>query len=272
MVFSLLQFSTCAMQFALKKVNLSGLAAFGALLLLWEIFARQSPVIQNYLPPISRIVLALFHLVVSREILGHLLGSASRFLSGYCLAAAGAIAFGIVLGHFRFAYSLVEVLIELLRPMPSVAIIPVAILLLGIGNPTIVAVTVYACAWPILINTIDGVRNIERTLIDTGRTFGLGRWKILRRIVLPAASPYIGTGLRVSLSIALILVTTAEMVVGGSGLGYFILDEERSLRTSNMYAGIVMVALLGYALNRLFVLLENRAMAWHRGMITRQAL
>jgi ABC-type nitrate/sulfonate/bicarbonate transport system permease component len=132
-----------------------------------------------------------------------------------------------------------------------------------------VAVTVYACAWPILLNTIDGVRNIDRTLIDTGRTFGLGRWKILRTIALPAAAPYVATGLRISLPIALILVTTSEMVVGGSGLGYFILDQERSFRITEMYAGIVVVALLGYVLNRIFVALEERMTVWHRGSTLR---
>src|SRR3970040_2059118 len=110
--------------------------------------------------------------------------------------------------------------------MPSVAIIPVAILLLGIGDSMIVAVTVYASVWPILINTIDGVRHVEPTLIDTGRTFGLTRPQILWRIIVPGAAPYIVTGLRIGLSIALILVTTAEMVAGSKGLGYFILDEE----------------------------------------------
>jgi ABC-type nitrate/sulfonate/bicarbonate transport system permease component len=155
--------------------------------------------------------------------------------------------------------------------MPSVAIIPVAILLLGIGDSMIVAVTVYASMWPILVNTIDGVRRIERTLIDTGRTFGLGRRPMLWQIVLPAASPYIVTGLRISLSIALILVTTAEMIAG-RGLGFFILDEERSLHSSNMYAGIILVAVLGYALNRLFVALEKQAMRWHRGLGTGEAV
>lgn len=251
---------------SLKSINLAGLASLCFLLLLWEGFTRASPLIQLYFPPVSRILLALYKSVLSSELAGHLLASLGRFLRGYLLAAAIAVALGIVLGYFRLAYSLCEAVIEFLRPMPSVAIIPVAILFLGIGDAMVVAVTVYACAWPILINTIDGVRNIDRTLIDTGRTFGLGRWKILKKIVLPAASPYIVTGLRVSLAIALILVTTSEMVVGASGLGFFILDEERSLRTDNMYAGILLVAILGYALNRVFLLLERWAMAWHRGM------
>jgi ABC-type nitrate/sulfonate/bicarbonate transport system permease component len=156
--------------------------------------------------------------------------------------------------------------------MPSVAIIPVAVLLLGISDAMIIAVTVYASLWPVLINTIDGVRHLERTLIDTGRTFGLNRRKILWLVVLPAAAPYIITGLRISLSIALILVTTAEMIAGSKGLGFFILDEERSMNSGNMYAGVVLVSALGYLLNRLFVLGEGWAMSWRRGMLAREAL
>ena len=247
------------------RINLPGLLCLLALLLLWEISARFNPLIQSYFPPISEIIRSLLSLIWSREIVGHLVATLGRFLVGYLLSAVIAVALGTVLGHSRLAYALFEMLIEFLRPMPSVAMIPVAILLLGIGNSMVVAVTIYACTWPILINTIDGVRNIEPTLIDTGRTFGLGRWGILKEIVLPAAMPYIVTGLRISLAIALILVTTSEMVVGGSGLGFFILDEERSLNTTNMYAGIVLVAVLGYGLNRLFLFLEGKAMAWHRG-------
>ncbi len=251
------------------RINLPGVLSLLALLLVWEISARSSKVIHLYFPAISEVVRSLVDLIQSRELVGHLLASLGRFFIGYLLSAGIAVTLGILLGYFRRAYTFSEVLIEFLRPMPSVAMIPVAILLLGIGNSMIVAVTVYACTWPILINTIDGVKNIEPTLIDTGRTFGLGRWKILKRIVLPAAFPYIVTGLRVSLAIALILVTTSEMVVGGNGLGFFILDEERSLKTTNMYAGIALVAILGYSLNRLFLLVESKAMAWHRGATAR---
>jgi ABC-type nitrate/sulfonate/bicarbonate transport system permease component len=246
-------------------INFTGLFSLLALLFLWEISSRSSQTVQLYFPPVSEVIQALFGLILSRELVGHLIASLGRFFAGYLLSGLFAVTLGILLGYFRATYSLFEILIEFLRPMPSVAMIPVAILLLGIGNPMIVAVTIYACTWPILINTIDGVRNIEPILLDTGKTFGLGRWKILTTIILPAALPYIMTGLRISLAIALILVTTSEMVVGGDGLGFFILDEERSLRTSNMYAGIVLVAILGYGLNRLFILVENRAMAWHRG-------
>jgi ABC-type nitrate/sulfonate/bicarbonate transport system permease component len=248
-----------------RRFNLAGLGVFAALLLLWELYSRAGGV-ESYLPPPSAALKALTEPNVARALFGHLAGTLGRFLGGYLLAAALAVAAGVVLGYSRFAYSVSEVIIELLRPMPSVAIIPVAILCLGIGDAMMIAVTIYAAAWPILLNTIDGVRNLDRTLVDTGRTFGLGRVKILWQVALPAAAPYIATGLRVSLPIALILVTTSEMVAGVNGLGFFILDEERSLRPANMYAGIVVVALLGYALNRLFVAVEARALAWKRGL------
>jgi ABC-type nitrate/sulfonate/bicarbonate transport system permease component len=254
------------------KYNWTGWLSFAVLLLLWEIGSRSNPRLQLYIPPISQILAALSRIIVAGQINAHLLSTVIRLLESYLLAAAIAVSLGVILGYFRFAHSLLEIAIEFLRPMPSVAIIPVAILLLGIGDSMIVAVTVYASTWPILINTIDGVRRIENTLIDTGRTFGLSRGRILYQVILPAASPSIVTGLRISLSIALILVTTAEMISGSKGLGFFILDEERSLQTSNMYAGIVLVAVLGYALNRLFVALEGQALKWRRGMVAREAI
>jgi ABC-type nitrate/sulfonate/bicarbonate transport system permease component len=255
----------------IKRFNWAGWLALAFLLCLWELGARATPKLQLYVPPISQVLAALGPLLREGTILKHLAITIGRFLEGYLLAAGLGVVLGIALGYFRFAHSFVEALIELLRPMPSVAIIPVAILALGIGDAMIVAVTVYAVLWPILINTIDGVRRIEKVLIDTGRTFGLARQRILWQIILPAASPYIVTGLRIGLSIALILVTTAEMIAGSKGLGFFILDEERSMNSAAMYGGIILVAALGYFFNRLFLALESRAMRWRRGMLAREA-
>jgi ABC-type nitrate/sulfonate/bicarbonate transport system permease component len=255
-----------------RAFNWPGWIAFAVVLLIWELGSRNNPALQPYLPPVSRILSSLSDLIVSGRIVSHLMITLSRFLQGYLLAASIAVILGTVLGYFRLVHSLFEALIEFLRPMPSVAIIPVAILLLGISDAMIVAVTVYASLWPVLINTIDGVRYIERTLIDTGRTFGLNRRQILWLVVLPAAAPYIVTGLRISLSIALILVTTAEMIAGSKGLGFFILDEERSMNSGNMYAGVILVSTLGYLLNRLFVLGEGWAMNWRRGMLARESI
>ena len=250
--------------------NWVGWSSFVLLLLLWEFGARMAPEYRLYLPPITAVIGALVHLLITGVVSGHLLITLERFLAGYLIAAAIGVTLGVTLGYFRPLHNLLGVLIELLRPMPSVAIIPVAILTLGIGDSMIIAVTVYASVWSILINTIDGVRHIESTLVDTGRTFGLSRWRILWQIILPGASPYIVTGLRIALSIALILVTTAEMIAGSQGLGFYILDEERSMNSGNMYAGILIVAALGYALNRLFLAAERRVMKWRHGMMARE--
>jgi ABC-type nitrate/sulfonate/bicarbonate transport system permease component len=255
-----------------RAFNWPGWIFFAFVLLIWELGSRNNPALQPYLPPVTRILSSLGELILSGRIVSHLMITLSRFLQSYLLAASIAVILGTVLGYFRLAHSLFEAVIEFLRPMPSVAIIPVAVLLLGIGDAMIVAVTVYASLWPVLINTIDGVRHLERTLIDTGRTFGLNRRQILWLVILPAAAPYIVTGLRISLSIALILVTTAEMIAGSKGLGFFILDEERSMNSGNMYAGVILVSAMGYLLNRLFVLGEHWAMKWRRGMLARESI
>jgi ABC-type nitrate/sulfonate/bicarbonate transport system permease component len=253
-----------------RELNWTGWLVFGGLLLIWELTARFHAPLRLYVPPVSQISVSLFEVLASGEIARHGFTTLTRFLTGYFIAGLVAVTLGIILGYFPFVYSLVGTSIEFLRPMPSVAIIPVAILLLGIGDGMIVAVTVYATVWPILVNTIDGVRNIDPVLVQTGRTFGFGRWRLLRDIILPASSPYIVTGLRISLAIALILVTTAEMIAGGKGLGFFILDEERSLRNANMYAGIIVISSLGYLLNRMFLRIEGSVMRWRKAMIARE--
>ncbi|HKY06605.1 MAG TPA: ABC transporter permease [Candidatus Binatia bacterium] len=252
--------------------NWTGWSSFIVVLLLWEIGARLASGQQVYLPRMTSVIAALAQLAISGAVGGHLLATLERFLTGYLIAAALGITLGIVLGYFQRWHDFLGIVIELLRPMPSVAIIPVAILSLGIGDSMIVAVTVYASIWSILINTIDGVRNIESTLVNTGRTFRLSRRRILWQIILPGAAPYIVTGLRIALSIALILVTTAEMIAASKGLGFYILDQERSMNSANMYAGIIIVAALGYALNRSFVAVEARALKWRHGMMARQAI
>jgi ABC-type nitrate/sulfonate/bicarbonate transport system permease component len=116
----------------------------------------------------------------------------------------------------------------------------------------------FSCAWPILLNTIDGVRNIDRLLVDTARTFGLKGGRTIVQVVLPAAAPQILTGLRISLSITLILVVISEMVGSTDGIGYFILNAQRRLKIDQMYAGMIALALLGYFLNQAFLVLSKR--------------
>jgi len=254
-----------------RGLNWTGWTVLAIAALAWECAARLYPPVQLYIPPLTQVLASLLRVIAGGEIGGHFLTTVTRFLAGYLIASVLAVTLGVVLGYFPFAYSLAHTLIEFLRPMPSVAIIPVAILLLGLTDAMVVAVTVYASVWPALVNTIDGVRNIDPVLVQTGRTFGLGRARVLWKSVLPAASPQIVTGLRISLAIALILVTTAEMIAASKGLGFFVLDEERSLRNDRMYAGIILVSLLGYLLNRLFLAAADKALRWRRGIAAQRA-
>ena len=193
------------------------------------------------------------------------------YAQGFGLAAALGVLTGLAMAFLPTVRALLSLLVELLRPMPFVATIPIAILLFGLGDAMKVAVIAYAALWPVLLNSLYGVRGVEPRLHDVARTFHLGRWRTAWRILLPAASPVIATGLRVSSGIALILTVTAELMAGQSGLGAFIANAQLAVRTPEMYAGILTVALLGYGLNALFVRMESKALAWHRGATAKEA-
>ena len=256
----------------MRRVPWLGLAIVALGLAAWEAAARGRPDLAAYFPPASLVFVALGEIVRSGDLAGHMVASLRRFAEGYALAAALAVGSGLCFGVWRRLHALFEPLIELLRPMPSVAVIPVAILFLGIGDEMKIAVTVYACSWPILLNTIDGVRSVDRVLVATAATFRLTPWERFWKVMLPAASPQIVTGLRVSLAIALILVTTSEKAVSNDGLGYYVLDLQRSFQMAEMYAAVVAIGIVGYALNGLFLFLDSRVMAWHRGATRKEEI
>jgi NitT/TauT family transport system permease protein/sulfonate transport system permease protein len=254
------------------RVPWSGLAVIAACLIAWEAWALLREDLAQYFPPASRVLLALAQVLASGELAAHIAATLWRFAQGYAIAAVTAVGAGLCLGLWRPLHNAFEPLIELLRPMPSPATIPIAILFLGIGDAMKVAVTVYACSWPILINTIDGVRSVDRVLVATAATFRLAPWQRFWKVMLPAASPQIVTGLRVSLPIALILVTTSEMVVSNDGMGYYILESQRSFQMPQMYAAVIALGIIGYVLNRIFLALDARALAWHRGLTRKEEI
>jgi ABC-type nitrate/sulfonate/bicarbonate transport system permease component len=150
--------------------------------------------------------------------------------------------------------------------MPPPALLPISIVLLhSIGNRQKIAFIAFFCLFPILLNTIDGVRGIDPTLIETARSYGIGRLERIRRIVLPAASPQISAGMRTSLSLAVIMMVLAEYFSSTSGVGYVLLISKNTFEMGPMWAAILLIGLLGYLLNVLFLLVERRLLAWHRG-------
>lgn len=243
----------------------SGFILVFFLLFLWEVLSRTNYVNAVFLPPVSSVFLTFIRLLRLGQFWTDILATLGRCLSGYVIACCIGIPMGILMGRSEKLFNVFEPLVEMLRPIPSAAIIPVAILFLGIEDKMKVFVIVYACLWPILINTIDGVKGIDRILIETGKTFNLTNRQFLFKIVIPGASPSIVTGMRISLAISLILAITVEMISGNNGIGFFILDAERSFKFTEMYAAIILIGFLGYFVNFIFVKATYKIMRWHKG-------
>ncbi len=234
------------------------------LALLWEIVSRNKLISPLYFPPISKDLAAFWNLMADGTLPLEVVRSLGRIFGGFFLAVLIMVPLGIVMGLFRPMYNLFEPLTELLRPLPAPAIIPVVMLFLGIGEAMKIIVIAFACSFPILINTMDGVRSVEPTLVDTAKTFGRNRYEVILQVILPASLHQIFTGWRVALPIALIVDIIAEMVGALNGIGRFILLMQRRFDIPEMYAGIFLVAVVGYALNALLRYLNKTLIGWHR--------
>jgi ABC-type nitrate/sulfonate/bicarbonate transport system permease component len=182
---------------------------------------------------------------------------------GLGLAAAVAIPTGIVVGSTPLLYRALRVPIEFLRPIPSVALIPLAILVYGTGMQSKVFLIVFASFWPLLVQTLYGVQDVDPVAQDTARSFGFPRSQRLLRVTLPSAVPYIATGLRLASTVALILAVTAELVIGSPGLGREINLAQSGGAAELMYALIIVTGLMGWGLNALFARGERRLLHWH---------
>jgi ABC-type nitrate/sulfonate/bicarbonate transport system permease component len=166
------------------------------------------------------------------------------------------------MGCSRFVYGLLEPLVELLRPIPKSALVPALFLFLGIGKVTMVTVVVFGSVFPVLINTLQGVRDIDPVLLDTARTFRCSRRRTVFSVILPAALPSVLTGMKVSLGLGVALVVLAEMLAGENGLGFVILDTQRAFQIREMYAWVVILALFGVGLSLLFDRVERHMAPW----------
>jgi len=254
----------------MRPAKLNGLLFLLSLLILWETVTQAEWVNPLVVPPLSRVLKIFWDLVISGQIPLQVAVSMKRATLGYLLAAAVFIPLGIVMGLSQRVHRALEVVVEMLRPVPPPVVIPVALLFFGIEDEMKIFVIFFSCAWPMLLNTIDGVRGLDWVLLNTAKTFRLSRAKTIWQVVLPAASPQIVTGLRVSLPIMLILVVISEMVGSTDGIGYFILDSQRRFRVAQMYAGMFALAILGYSLNQIFNLLYRSLLSWHWGMMRRK--
>lgn len=234
-----------------------------ALLLVLEIAARSGTVDPTFLPPPSAILASFRDIVLDGRLGAPLAQTVALLFIGYGIGSIAAICLGVLMGYSRPIYNLFEPLIELLRPLPKPALLPSLILFLGLGSRMEITIVALGCFFPVLINTLQGVRAVEPTMINTARTFGHGTFAIWRRILLPASAPYILAGMRISLGLGLILVVTAEMISGAGGLGDAILTAQRSFLVKESYAWLVVLAVLGLLLTWLFSVVEQRLAFWN---------
>jgi ABC-type nitrate/sulfonate/bicarbonate transport system permease component len=234
-----------------------------ALLALWGVWSASSDTF--YYPPLTEILKTFNETWVFERFGSDVVPSLLRLGAGYALAVVVAIAAGIPLGLHPTARRAASPIVEFLRAIPPPALLPLAIVVVGVGNTMKVLIIAFVCLWPVLLNTIDGIRGIEPTLNDTARVYEVRGLTRLRFITLPAAAPQIFAGMRTSLSLAVIMMVISEMVASTNGIGFFVLQSQRSFAIPEMWSGIVLLGILGYALNLLFVAVERRVLAWHRG-------
>ena len=238
-----------------------GVAGLGGFLVLLEVVPRSGLVPERYLPPTSRIAGAL----------ADELGQASFWralgdtLQGWAigLAVAAGVGLGLLIGSVPALRAATASTIEFLRPIPSVALIPLAVLLFGTDLRAKLLLVVYASFWQVLIQVLSGVQDVDPVAMDTAHSYRLGRWSRVRHVVWPTTLPYAVTGFRLAAAVALVLAVTAELIIGSPGLGKEIAVAQTSGAVPAMYALVVVAGLLGVGVNLLARALERRVLAWH---------
>lgn len=235
-------------------------------LLLWEALPRLGIVNPGYLSPPSAVVAAIFDLGANGELLKHLEASLWRSLAGLALAIVLGVGLGLLMGWFTRLESILDPLLQLFRQTSALALFPVFILFLGIGEGSKIAIIFWACFWPILLSTISGVKQVDTLLINSALSMGANRRFLFLKIVLPSASPSIFTGVRLAGAYCITALVAAEMIGAHSGLGFLTLNSQEVFQIPSMYAGILLLALVGLALNFLLALLERRFTRWRRGL------
>jgi ABC-type nitrate/sulfonate/bicarbonate transport system permease component len=248
----------------LRRVTISlGLPVL--LVALWWMLSANST--SFFWPPLSTIARAFPQTWTADPIRHDVLPSLARLTAGYLIALVAGVAAGTAIGSSRTLRALCEPALEFLRAIPPPVLIPVIALFAGYTGWTAKVITIaLGCVWPVLLNTVEGVRSIDEVLRDTARSYRLGRLTTLRQVVLRGASPRIATGARQSLSIGVILMVISELFGADRGLGAAIVQFQRGFAIPQMWTGIILLGLLGVALSGVFRLVEHRTLAWYRGL------
>jgi ABC-type nitrate/sulfonate/bicarbonate transport system permease component len=246
-----------------RPVNIPGILALLLVAALWEALVRSGLMAFEYLPAPSGIAVAFFDVLASGELFVHTAHTIRSVLIGWLLACAIGGALGLLLGLSSFARRYLLASLEVLRPLPAIAFLPVSLLLFSFSLTTEVIVIVYASIWPMFVNTMGGLLNVASRLYDVGLTLQLSRPRILTKVLIPAAAPAIVVGCRLSLGTALVMAIIAEMIGNPHGLGHAVVTSLQAMQPARMFAYVIFVGVLAIVLNAGLLFATQRLLASH---------
>jgi ABC-type nitrate/sulfonate/bicarbonate transport system permease component len=242
----------------------AGIFSILMLLIAWELFARSGRVTPFMLPRLSTVVVYIYNDALGGDLWINMALTLYRAMAGFFIATVGGIALAVAMSRSKLAYWFFDPIISVGFPMPKIAFLPIIILWLGLYDVSKISIVVFDAIFPVVTATLAGIAAVEKELLWSARNMGANERELMWQIVLPAALPQILTGLQVALPISLIVAIVAEMVMGGYGLGGAMMSASRFANSPGVFAGIVEIAIVGYALIKLMAVLRRHLLVWHQ--------
>lgn len=250
-------------KFLLSMNNkLKNIVAILIFLLLWEIAPRLGLVNPAFLPPISDISITFLDTIISGELAENIIISLERAATGFGLALIVSIPLGIIMGWYKKFEKFIDPLLQTFRQTSALALFPVFILFFGIGEISKFFIVFWATLWPILLNTISGVKYVDPLLIKSARSMSLTDTELFKKVILPSAIPSIMTGIRLGATASVLVLVAAEMIGAKSGIGFMVINSQYNFEIQKMYVAIITLAILGLICNYTLVWLEKRMTVW----------
>jgi ABC-type nitrate/sulfonate/bicarbonate transport system permease component len=243
-------------RFLLAVISIAGTVC------LWQLVSAMGWINQVLLPPPMEVIGSFISSISDGSLLENIVASFSRVVEGFLLAVIVAVPLGIAMGMSRVVFGLFDPLLELLRPIPPIAVIPLTILWFGIGELSKALLIAYGAFFPILVNTMAGFREVERVHVHAAQALGANRYHIFRDVVLRSALPFIIVGARLGMGMAFIILVAAELIASSAGLGFMINDARYNFRTDQMFVGMACIGVLGFMLNMVLLKIERRLVKW----------
>ncbi len=233
------------------------------LLIVWDIITRAGWIQSWFLPSPWVVLQTLYGMIVSGEVIHHTAVSMGRAASGYTVAGIVGVGLGLLIAWSVVIEDFFDPLIELIRPLSTFALIPIFFLWFGIGNTSKIMIIFKSCFFPILLNTVAGIKGVDKKLIMAARSLGANGRQLWTRVLIPSALPVIITGLRISTAMAMMSLVGVEMLSSDSGIGFLVIDAQRTFDTDRVFAGIIVLSILGFSIDRAARKIESKILSWH---------